>query len=130
MTLRNHSSARTLTFSLLLALPLCVLGCWEPELKNAEIGCGLDPNVSPKCPNRDADPPSPDGAADSGSAAADAGDVNDTTPVSPDSTPDAMTAADAPVADAAVADSAVDSPAATDANSPNDSASGSDALVD
>ncbi len=125
MTLRNHFSVRTLALSLLLAVPLCGLGCWEPELKNAEIGCGLDPNVSPKCPNRDAAPPSPDGAADGGSTVADGGGVNDTAPVSPDSAPDATAKADAPVADAPVADRA-----ATDADSPDDGAPGSDALID
>jgi hypothetical protein len=144
MTLRNQTTVRTLTLSLLLAAPLVGIGCWEPELKDAEIGCGVDAMVNAKCPNRppvEAGPPSPDGSGDGGQA--DGGPGPDTAPPSPDTvpvTPDTApistdSAVDQPslsdlAVDTSIADSAVDRPIATDSNTRGDSAPGSDALTD
>lgn len=142
MTLRNQFSVRTLTLSLLLAAPLVGTGCWEPKLKDAEIGCGVDANANPKCPNRppaEAGPPSPDGLGDGGQADGGLGPDTlppspDTTPVSPDTAPispdTAIDKASTPdlAVDTPVADTAVDRP--VDSNPRTDSAPGSDALTD
>jgi hypothetical protein len=157
MTLRNHSTMRTIVLSLLLAGPLAGLGCWQPDLKDAEIGCGVDANASPKCPNRppvDAGPPTPDASGevgpDGGPLAPDTGAKPDTTPALPDSGVDQATIVDAPPADSAIdklalpdsavdqalivdapsADSAVDKPAAVDADGKKDVGPASDATVD
>jgi hypothetical protein len=71
MISHNCFSVRKLGFSLCLASLFLGLACWEPKLKDAEMGCGLDPNASPKCPNRpavDAGSASPDGSGDGGAA--------------------------------------------------------------
>jgi hypothetical protein len=132
MTLRNHSTMRTIALTLLLAGPLAGLGCWKPELKDAEIGCGVDANASPKCPNRppvEAGPPTPDASGevgpDSGPLTPDTGAKPDTAPVLPDSGVDQAIIADAPSAD-----SAVDKSAAVDADNKKDVGSASDATVD
>lgn len=125
MTLRKQLSVRTLVLSLLLAFPFVGVGCWEPDLKDAEIGCGLDAYASPKCPNRpatEAGPPSPDGLGDGGVRAETGNPVPDTAPPGPDTAP---ISADSAADQAFTPDLAVDTPVADSA-----SARGSDALTD
>ena len=157
MTLRNHSTMRTIVLTLLLAGPLAGLGCWKPELKDAEIGCGVDANASPKCPNRppvEAGPPTPDASGevgpDGGPLTPDTGAKPDTAPALTDSALDQALIGDAASADSAIdkpglpdsaldqalivdapsADSAIDKPAAVDADSKKDVGPASDATAD
>jgi hypothetical protein len=128
MTLRKHISMRTLFLSLLLATPFLGVACLDPELKDAEIGCGVDAMVNAKCPNRppvEAGPPTPDAS-----------------PVTPDSAiedPDAPTvpadtAADQAVVpvtpDASLADRAIDGPGLTGSDGRPDGLPGSDVTLD
>jgi hypothetical protein len=66
--------------SLLMAAQVFGTGCWLTYAQDAEIGCGVNAQVNPKCPNR---PMAPDAAYDATmDAAHDAGrelalDAND-----------------------------------------------------
>lgn len=103
MTLRKNSPMRTLLLSLLFATPFLGVACLDPDLQDAEIGCGVDAMVNAKCPNRppvEAGPPSPDGGP-------------------PDvqmENGDALPAPADAAADRAVADASKDGPAGGDAS--------------
>jgi hypothetical protein len=123
MISQNYFSVRKLAFSLCLGSLFLGLACWEPKLKDAEMGCGLDPNASPKCPNRpaaDAAPASPDGAGNGGAALDTAATKSDTEPAAVDSAIDWATATDAAAAPAA--DSATDGLVSIDSGVKIDSA--------
>ena len=51
---------RLLMNGCLLLVLASVSGCWLSHAENAEIGCGVDAQVSAKCPNR------PDASVDAG----------------------------------------------------------------
>lgn len=159
MTLRNYISMRTLFLSLLLATPFTGVACLDPELKDAEIGCGVDAMVNAKCPNRppvEAGPPSPDSSPDSGvapdgdiespdvpSAPTDTPPDQAVIPVTPDASL-ADRAIDGPgltgldsrpdnllaTPDASLADRAIDSPGLTSLDSRPDGLEGSDVTLD
>jgi hypothetical protein len=87
MTQQTLSSTRRIVLALSLAAFGLGVGCWKPEMEDAEIGCGLDANVNAKCPNRppaDAALPSP----------ADASVAPDTAPPEIDSSGGGATALD------------------------------------
>lgn len=138
MNLRNLSVLRLLFFPLLLAAPVVGIACLEPEIYDTEMGCGVDPNINPKCPNRpatDAGPASPDGAKEVGADTGEAGTVTpdtgakvDTPPSPADTAVDLTPAPDA--RDAPSVDTSVDKPAVVAPDASDDSAPAGDASVD
>lgn len=134
MTQQTVSSARRIVLALSLASLGLGAGCWKPELKDAEIGCGVDANVNAKCPNRTpVDAPVtgpadtnvvPDTAAPKADAAAGADAPTDTSVTSDTAPPkvDAAAGAETPTA------SSMDAGVALDTSAPSvDTASGADA---
>lgn len=87
MTQQTLSSVRRIVLALSFAALGLGTGCWTPELKDAEIGCGLDANVNAKCPNR----PPVDAAL---ASPADASVAPDTAPPGIDSSGGGATAID------------------------------------
>jgi hypothetical protein len=131
MTLRKHTSMRTLFLSLLLATPFLGVACLAPDLKDAEIGCGVDAMVNGKCPNRppvEAGPPSPDASPDAGVTPDSAIIEPDAPTVTADTAPDQAVVPVAP--DASLADRTSDGPGLTGSDSRPDGLLGSDATLD
>jgi hypothetical protein len=131
MTLRKHTSMRTLFLSLLLATPFLGVACLDPELKDAEIGCGVDAMVNAKCPNRppvEAGPPTPDASPDAGVIPDSAIEEPDVPAVPADTAADQAVVPVTP--DASLADRAIDGPGLTGSDSRPDGFLGSDATLD
>jgi hypothetical protein len=131
MTLRNHVSMRTLFLSLLLATPFMGVACLEPQLYDAEIGCGVDAMVNAKCPNRppvEAGPPSPDASPDGGVTPDALGGPGDLAIAPADAAADQAVVPGG--ADASLADRAIDSPGLTGSDATRDSSADGGATID
>ncbi len=127
-------SVRRIVLALSLASLGLAAGCWKPEIKDAELGCGVDANVSAKCPNHTPVDAPVTGAADTNvvpdtaarNADAAAGDDAPTdTGVAPDTAPPKVDAAAGPET---ATGSSMDAGVALDTSAPSvDTASGADA---